>query len=124
MIQFNRAFDVCYLVVEAMMKIGRIGACCAGLAFAGGVADATAANLFPNAGFETWDSASGMPTAEKGRWRLSATGKNGFTVLERSTKGKGTPFANAIIWCLLTFAQDFDLAYGACPRFIQDFILV
>ena len=68
-----------------MVRIGAIGACCAGLALTGGVADATAANLFPNAGFETWDAAGGMPTAEKGRWRLSATGKNGFAVLERST---------------------------------------
>ena len=42
-------------------------------------------NLFPNLGFESWDKGSGLPTGEKGRWQLSAKGKDGFAVLEQNT---------------------------------------
>lgn len=44
-----------------------------------------AVNFFPNPGFETWDAASGYPTAEKGRWRVQHSGEKGFTALEQSS---------------------------------------
>lgn len=44
-----------------------------------------AVNFFPNPGFETWDVASGYPTADSGRWRVQHAGEKGFTELNQSS---------------------------------------